>query len=65
MLLASVTCPDERGVRPRVIVTTSVNPEEGKTTVISNLAIVMAEIGQRVLLIDADLRRPRLHQVFS
>lgn len=64
MLLASVMCPDDRGVRPRVMVTTSVNSGEGKTTVVTNLAIAMAEIGQRVLLIDADLRRPRLHQVF-
>ena len=38
---------------------------EGKTTVVSNLGIALAEIGNRVLLIDGDMRRPRLHKVFD
>lgn len=38
---------------------------DGKTTIASNLAIVMAQSGQRVILIDADLRRPRLHTIFA
>ena len=38
---------------------------EGKTTVVSNLGIALAEIGSKVLLIDGDLRRPRLHKVFD
>jgi capsular exopolysaccharide synthesis family protein len=47
------------------IVLTSANPGEGKTTVACNLAIALAEIGRKVLLVDGDLRRPRLHKVFG
>ncbi|QOY86260.1 GumC family protein [Paludibaculum fermentans] len=52
-------------VRPKVLVVTSPSPGEGKTTVASNLAIAMAETGQRVLLVDADTRKPRLHEIFE
>ena len=38
---------------------------DGKTTIASNLAIVIAQSGQKVILIDADLRRPRLHTLFA
>jgi capsular exopolysaccharide synthesis family protein len=62
--ITSIMFSGENGHRPRVIVLSSAAPEEGKTTVISNLAIALAEIRQRVLLIDGDMRRPRLHQVF-
>jgi receptor protein-tyrosine kinase len=48
-----------------VLVITSALPTEGKTTVVSNLGIALAEIGLKVLLIDGDLRRPRLHKVFD
>jgi len=46
-------------------VVTSAAPGEGKSTVVSNLAIALAEINQRVLLIDADTRRPRIHTIFD
>jgi len=49
----------------RILVVTSLDMMEGKTTILTNLGVVAAERGQRVLLIDADLRRPRLHQVFE
>jgi capsular exopolysaccharide synthesis family protein len=43
---------------------TSSLPAEGKTTTVVNTATVLAQTGARVLVIDADMRRPRLHQVF-
>ncbi|HUG15205.1 MAG TPA: polysaccharide biosynthesis tyrosine autokinase [Thermomicrobiales bacterium] len=49
----------------RSLVVTSLRPGEGKTTVLANLATVIAQGGHRVVLVDADLRRPRIHQLFE
>jgi capsular exopolysaccharide synthesis family protein len=49
----------------RVIVVTSPGAGEGKTTTVAHLAAMLAEIGRSVVVVSADLRRPRLHQYFD
>ncbi|HEY8078829.1 MAG TPA: polysaccharide biosynthesis tyrosine autokinase, partial [Labilithrix sp.] len=49
----------------RRILVTSAAPAEGKTTVAVNIAISLAQGGQRVCIVDCDLRRPRLHRIFD
>ena len=49
----------------RTLLVTSAAEGEGKTTVVANLGVALAESGSRVLLVDADLRRPGLHRVFD
>jgi succinoglycan biosynthesis transport protein ExoP len=50
---------------PRHIVVTSCEPLDGKSTVSTNLAIALTQLGRRVVMVDADLRRPRLQKVFG
>ena len=63
--LTSILLPSMNVEGPRVLVLTSPDAGAGKTTVTSNLGMATAEIGRRVLLVDADLRRPRLHRLFE
>ncbi|MFN0088086.1 MAG: GumC family protein [Blastocatellia bacterium] len=53
------------GHAPRTLLITSSQPAEGKTTTSVNTAISLAQTGSAVLIIDADLRRPRVHKVFG
>lgn len=49
----------------KTIVVTSSDMSEGKTTTVTNLAETFAQAGNRVIVVDADLRRPRVHQLFN
>lgn len=53
----------EEGLRSLVV--TSAGPGEGKSIVSANLAVSLAQAGLRVLLVDADMRRPRVHEIFE
>lgn len=49
----------------KMTLVTSTDAGDGKTLVIANLAVTMAQMGHRVLVVDTDMRRPRLHQLFG
>src|SRR6267142_5250231 len=53
------------GVRHRVLAIASPGPGEGRSYVAANLAVAFSQLGERTLLIDADLRAPRQHRIFD
>jgi capsular exopolysaccharide synthesis family protein len=54
-----------QGRKLRTLLVTSAEPAQGKTVIASNLAISLAKTGKRILLVDADLRRPMVHEFFG
>jgi capsular exopolysaccharide synthesis family protein len=50
---------------PKTIIISSPNPAEGKTTTAVNTAIALSQTGARVIIIDADMRKPRVHTIFA
>ena len=65
LTLASILLSSKDTQRPCVIAVSSATASEGKTTLTSNLGITLARMNRRVLLIDGDLRKRRLHRIFE
>src|SRR2546421_3632986 len=53
------------GGAPKTLLVTSSQPGEGKTTTVVNTAIILAQTGAKVVIVDGDMRRPRLHSIFN
>ena len=64
-VLQSILFASQQGKATRVITITSPEPGDGKTMIAGRLAISVSELGQTVLVIDCDMRRPRLHTIFG
>jgi succinoglycan biosynthesis transport protein ExoP len=63
--VASILASGRGAGQARVLVVTSCQPMEGKTTVVSHLGMALAATSRKVLMIDGDMRRPRLHKLFD
>ena len=63
--LSSILLAEREGDFPQVLLVTSPGAGDGKTTVACNLAVALAEVKNRVLLIDGDMRTPRVHTIFD
>lgn len=63
--VASILFAESARQRARVLVVTSVNAGDGKSTVAANLAMALATAGRKTLLIDGDMRKPHLHSLFG
>src|SRR5689334_1714017 len=53
------------GGAPQTLLVTSSQPGEGKTTTVVNTAMILAQTGAKVVMVDGDMRRPRLHSIFD
>lgn len=53
------------GGAPKTLLVTSSQPGEGKTTTVVNTAMILSQTGAKVVLVDSDMRRPRLHSIFE
>ncbi len=63
--VTSIFMPGRYAQPPQVVVVTSAAAHEGKSTVVGNMGLMAAQAGKRVLLVDGDLRNPRLHRAYS
>jgi len=64
-VLASIWIAGQNNKRPRVLLFASPSAGEGKTSIVTNLAIALANTNRRVLILEADLRHPQLHTAFG